>query len=451
MLVKVIAENFKSFYKPTELTMISSTKIQKGMDHRVKIKSTNILKYAVIYGANAAGKSNLIDFFWFLKNTINDTIPIVATKWFCKCRQENINKNSSFEIQFTVGEKFYAYGFTAILNQRKITSEWLYELYQNGNAKCLFERNKGEKCPHLGEEIKLSKTDEAKFKTYIDDFDGNESILFLSEMNRNKKYSSDSKLIFFKDVYNWLSKNIIIVKPNTSFNNFQYYNDETSLELINNLIRTFDTGIDKVKVEKIDFEEFRKALPTKVFELVMKDIRNRLAHKVPSVSVRMTMRTDKNFFTVSLDEDEPIVSTLKLYHGKSFYDFDFDEESDGTRRIFDLLDMLLNKNDDIIYVVDELERSLHPKLTEHFLELFMKYHKEHKTQLLFTTHEAAIMEQKLFRRDEIWFVERDGNNTSNVYSLDKFKERYDKTLSKAYLEGRYGAIPVFSYVDILEK
>lgn len=129
MLIKVTVENFKSFSEPTEMTMISSTKIQKGTDHRVKIKSTNILKYAVIYGANAAGKSNLIDFL-VLKSTLNDTIPMVATKWFCKCKEENINKNSSFEIQFTIGDKFYAYGFTALLNQRRITSEWLYELYQ---------------------------------------------------------------------------------------------------------------------------------------------------------------------------------------------------------------------------------------------------------------------------------------------------------------------------------
>lgn len=65
-----------------------------------------------------------------MKSTLNDTIPMVATKWFCKCKEENINKNSSFEIQFTIGDKFYAYGFTALLNQRRITSEWLYELYQ---------------------------------------------------------------------------------------------------------------------------------------------------------------------------------------------------------------------------------------------------------------------------------------------------------------------------------
>lgn len=192
----------------------------------------------------------------------------------------------------------------------------------------------------MGEDVKLNKIDEAKFKTYTDDFDGNESILFLTEMNRNKKYSEDSKLVFFKEVYSWLSQNIIIVKPNTSFDNFQYYNDETSLELINKLIKTFDIGIDKVRVEKTDFEEFRKALPAKVFDLVMKDIRNKMAHKSLYSSARMTMRTDKSFFTVTLDDDEPIVSTLKLYHGKSFYDFNFDEESDGTRRIFDLLDML---------------------------------------------------------------------------------------------------------------
>ena len=101
------------------------------------------------------------------------------------------------------------------------------------------------------------------------------------------------------------------------------------------------------------------------------------------------------------------------------------------------------KREDIIYVVDELERSLHPKLTEHFLRLFMDAHEGQSVQLLFTTHEDSIMDQDLFRRDEIWFVERDSENDSTIYSLDRFKERYDTKLSKAYLDGRYGAIPVF--------
>ena len=95
-------------------------------------------------------------------------------------------------------------------------------------------------------------------------------------------------------------------------------------------------------------------------------------------------------------------------------------------------------------VIDELERSLHLKLTEHFLKLFMESHAPDRVQLIFTTHEDTIMDQELFRRDEIWFVERDNQNASQIYSFDRFKERYDKKLSKAYLEGRYGAVPVFA-------
>ena len=108
-----------------------------------------------------------------------------------------------------------------------------------------------------------------------------------------------------------------------------------------------------------------------------------------------------------------------------------------------MIDMLLTDRPDTVFVVDELERSLHPKLTEHFLQLFMEAHDGIRMQLVFTTHEDTIMDQSLFRRDEIWFVERDADNASKIYSLDRFKERYDKKLSKAYLEGRYGAIPVF--------
>ncbi len=161
--------------------------------------------------------------------------------------------------------------------------------------------------------------------------------------------------------------------------------------------------------------------------------------------IQVTMRSKESIFNISIDgSQEPIVKTIRLHHGKSFYDFRFEDESDGTRRLFDLIDILFNDKEDVVYVVDELERSLHPKLTEHYLKLFMQFHTGQRNQLIFTTHEATIMEQSLFRRDEVWFVERNEQNTSTIYSLDRFKERYDKRLSKAYLEGRYGAIPVFS-------
>ena len=140
-----------------------------------------------------------------------------------------------------------------------------------------------------------------------------------------------------------------------------------------------------------------------------------------------------------------------MRHRDSAFDFDFEEESDGTRRLFDLMDMLLLDKKDVVFIVDELERSLHPKLTQHFVELFNEIHKEQQMQLLFTTHEDVIMDQSLFRRDEIWFVERNIENISHIYSLDRFKERYDKIVGKAYLEGRYGAIPVFKSFSFEEE
>jgi AAA15 family ATPase/GTPase len=124
--------------------------------------------------------------------------------------------------------------------------------------------------------------------------------------------------------------------------------------------------------------------------------------------------------------------------------FDFKEESDGTKRLFDLMNILLTEEDDVVYVVDELERSLHPMLLKRFLELFMEHNEDGSRQMVFSTHESSIMSQELFRRDEIWFVDRSEDGNSRLYSLDRFKDRFDKDIAKAYLDGRYGAIPVFS-------
>ncbi|MGF7145373.1 AAA15 family ATPase/GTPase [Anaerotaenia torta] len=231
----------------------------------------------------------------------------------------------------------------------------------------------------------------------------------------------------------------------------EYYYDKDSLQMINQLIETFDTGISQVKMEEITLDELSNAMPKPIFDKVMNQVKSRIEEQENS-SFCITMRSNENFFNIDVQgHNELKITTIRLHHNRSFYDFSFEEESDGTRRLFDLMDMLLNKREDVIYVVDELERSLHPKLTEHFLKLFMELHKDHRMQLLFTTHESSIMDQTIFRRDEIWFIERNADNFSTIYSLDRFKERYDKVLSKAYLEGRYGAIPVLTSFDFREE
>ena len=442
MLVKLSVENYKSLDLKEELSMISSSKIQGNKNHRVKIKQTQILKNAIVYGANASGKSNLISAFAFIKTVLMEGLPVDAVNYFCRNKQENKERESTFELQFTVGDTFYAYGFSAILSQRKITEEWLYELMQDGSAHQLFIRE-GSNAPVLGECVKLSAPEKSRFSVYSDDFADQDTRLFLIEMNRGKKYTDNSKLLFFSESFNWIMNNIIVINPNIGISNTEaYYNDE-SLENISNLIQTFDTGVTEIRTKQITVDEMSKMIPTEIVQSIFSHLKMQM-QMTNLPGIQMTWRVEGGFFNIRIKENsEPEITTLVLKHGKSVFDFSFSEESDGTKRLFDLIDMLLTERPDTLFVVDELERSLHPKLTEHFLKLFMETHADVRMQLVFTTHEDTIMDQNLFRRDEIWFVERDNDNASKLYSLDRFKERYDKKLSKAYLEGRYGAIPVF--------
>lgn len=442
MLLRVSVENYKSFDQKEELSFISSSKIQTNKSHRTKIKQTNILKNAVVYGANASGKSNLVKAISFIKKTLLEGLPVNSTNDFCRNSLENENRESIFELQFTVDDKFYAYGFSTILSQRIITEEWLYELMQDGSSHNLFLREK-DKFPVIGEAVNLSAPERNRFSVYAEDFVSHDTQLFLTEMNRGKKYDKDSKLLFFKKTFDWIMNHIVVIYPDIGISNTDAYYSEESLETISHLIKTFDTGVSEIKTKKITVDEMSKMVPKEIlFEIINTLKKQMMISNYPQV--KMTWRINDGFFNIRINKNQEIeITTLVLKHNASLFDFSFEEESDGTKRLFDLIDMLMNKEEDMIFVVDELERSLHPKLTEHFLKLFMEAHSNDKDQLFFTTHEDTIMDQELFRRDEIWFVERDNQNASKIYSLDRFKERYDKKLSKAYLEGRYGAIPIF--------
>ena len=442
MLLYVLVSNYKSFDEKAELSLISSSKIQGNKNHRVKIKQTGALKYASVYGANASGKSNLIKAISFVKRTLLEGLSMDSCFDFCKTKVENEKKESIFELRFTSEDKFYAYGFSAVLSERRITEEWLYELHQDGSSRPLFLRE-GEDAPKLGDGLALSSHERNRFEVYASDFSSRPSRLFLSEMNHGKKYEEGSKLFFFKNVFEQIVNHIIVLGPNMSLSNTDVYYDEASLERISNLIKTFDTGVSEIKTRKISPEEMGRMVPKEMLSLMMDALKKQMqVSNLPEL--RMAWRTDNAFFALCVKQgEEAEVTTLVLKHDKSLFDFSFGEESDGTKRLFDLIDMLLDKREDLTYVVDELERSLHPKLTEHFLRLFMEAHGSDRDQLIFTTHEDSIMDQELFRRDEIYFVEKETSGGSKIYSLDRFKERYDKKLGKAYLEGRYGAIPVF--------
>ena len=123
--------------------------------------------------------------------------------------------------------------------------------------------------------------------------------------------------------------------------------------------------------------------------------------------------------------------------------FDFDEESDGTIRILDLAEILLTDETNKVYFIDELDRCLHPQLTCQFIKEFLEHAKKSNNQLIVTTHESRLLDLEILRRDEIWFADKKAGETS-LYSLEEFCERFDKKIDKAYLDGRYGGIPILN-------
>ena len=128
-------------------------------------------------------------------------------------------------------------------------------------------------------------------------------------------------------------------------------------------------------------------------------------------------------------------------------------ESDGTRRLLKLIPALfglLNKKADYVFVLDELDRSLHTQLSYKLMELFLENSGNRKSQLIVTTHDTSLLDLDLLRRDEIWLLEKDGHGVSSLFSLEEFKLVDKMNIEKGYLGGRFGAIPILSSFDVFE-
>ena len=441
MLIRATVENYKSFKEPTELVMISSSKIRRKEEHVWRLNGAKVLKYAAVYGANAAGKSNLIDLFAFVQQVLKEGLGVSFGSHYCRNDEANRTRKSTFELQFTAGGHVFAYGFSAILSEMKIIEEWLYELHGDRSTPLLVVDASSD--DPITSSVDFSSRDEGRFLTYADDFDAGTGVLFLSELNRSKRYASDSAFQVFVDAYRWLTENIVVVTPTGLARDAKYLLSARGMDRAGKLLSSFDTGVSGVCSEAITPEAFADVAGEQSMEQILSDANSKL-RGLGGGMIRGCLQTRDGFFFFDISADGiSNVSALRLRHGGVASLFDFREESDGTRRLFDLMGMLLDTVEDTVYVVDELERSLHPMLVRRFLELFMESNAEGSNQIVFSSHEASIMDQELFRRDEIWFVDRGANGNSRLYSLDRFKDRFDKDIAKAYLEGRYGAVPAF--------
>lgn len=442
MLISINVQNFLSFNNDTELTMIATNRIRKFKEHKIQINKLNLLKHGVIYGANASGKSNLIKALSFLKYTVEKSLPLESKNSYCRIDSDNSLKSSVFSVKFSINNKFYEYTIDVNLTKRIINKEYLVEMYSNMEPLLIFNRENN--CtPEYGIEAlkNLSTIEHSHLNTHLDDFDVTSDILFLTYFCKRAKINKDSNFIHLKNAYDWFTNKLIICMPDTDLTDIQQYHDEATLENINKIIKTIDAGITNVSLIEISEDELKNAIPSELWNKIKSDLKEHIEES-DDREFRISLRSRNGFFTIMYVQGQQTIKTIRLTHETNTTSFNFSEESDGTRRFFELIDILLTKDEDTVYLVDEIERSLHPLLTQRFIEIFRDYHINQRIQLVFTTHETFIMNQDLFRRDEIWFVERNRLGASNIYSLDRFKERFDKILSKGYVDGRYGAIPI---------
>ena len=215
------------------------------------------------------------------------------------------------------------------------------------------------------------------------------------------------------------------------------YKNEKYLNKLSNYLKLNDTGINRVLLEKTDgrIKGMPIELEKKIREKILSDmLKNEDSAKRPGVMVR----TSENIYTFELSNSELQMFEIKFEHGDSKIKYSLNEESDGTVRLIELFSVLFSKKEKV-FIIDELDRSLHPLLTYNFVQSFLD--KEENSQLIVTTHEDRLLDLSLLRRDEIWFVKKDNDGDSQLYSLEEFKERFDKNIMNAYLDGRYGGTP----------
>ena len=455
MLVKFKISNVLSFNQEQTFSMISG-KVRSKQDHLISYKKQKILKFAAIFGANASGKSNLVKAMDFAAVTILRGLPINIMDNYCRTSELNRDKPTKFEFEIKIDDRYYQYGFSLLLYKGQILEEWLYDV-TTPSTKTIFERTVSD------EPIVLSKqfSGEARktLKIYAEGMQSNESILYLTEMNRNKKdlYTKYPVIKPLRDVYRWFRGKFVVNYPEDPMSP-AYFVDDGTLNEINTIIARLKLGITRCKLEEGSMEDVRKYISQYTFEQIRDDIEKRMtiAKKKGEKSSVLMIRGREGFFILQVNPEtlEITVQNLRFEHERKDMWFSIFEESDGTKRVLDLIEVLISAKTGAkkIYVIDEIDRCLHPILTYNFIKLYLSLIKDQEGQLIVTTHEAHLMDLQLLRRDEIRFMNKEDDGSSSLDSLDSYNERFDRVVRKAYLTGRYNGIPLFdSFFPVKEE
>ena len=415
MLIEFSVANFKSLRDRQTLSLVKAkgNELEEFNTFNVSAYTDfNLLRSAAIYGPNASGKSNFILALAVMKNIIDnsakelghdDDLPV---KPFLLNR-ENIKAPCEFEVTFIIDHVRYQYGFSA--TDKQIYEEWLLA-YPKGRTQTWFARNwSNEESNYVWQSSSSLKGEKQLWQKST-----RKNALFLStavQLNSEQ----------LRPIYDWFNKSLRIANysgwgPGYSASLCKTERKEDVMDFLH----AADLNISDVLVEEAPFDaaELPEGMPRSVREAIVNEMEGKQI----------------------LD----IKTAHKTQNGDSVF-FDFEEESMGTQKLFSFagpwLDSLTNG---YVLFIDELHNSLHPLLVKFLIELF---HNEdsnpNNAQLVFTTHETSILNQDKFRRDQIWFCEKDNDQASVLYPLSDFSPRKGReNLELAYLSGRYGALPI---------
>ncbi len=460
MLIRFNIRNFLSFNKQDngkseEFSMIAG-KVKSKEERLYKDETIKLLKFAALYGANASGKSNFIKALSFMQETIVDgELPTGYSNLYCRVNETNKTEESYFEVQLMIDNKYYLYGFTVLLSSGEFLSEWLYEIGEK-SEKRIFERDI--KQGILDFDPPKDKNLALKFKVYTDDIKPNSNQLFLHFMNDNKEnlyktYKESDELYIFKKVYGWFEDVLDINYPDRPISSSLYFTNEKKLKKASELLKSFDTGINELQLDDVPLNNINSSnIPNEIMVKLVEKMENDLKNEEKLSEIKSVVRSKKDYFIFSSDIEKNLkCQSLKFRHNNISNLFDLLEESDGTVRILELLDIILSEEKKV-YIIDELDRCLHPSLTYRFIKTFFEYVANNlEVQLIVTTHESRLLDFDLLRRDEIWFVDKKPEGNSNIYSLDEYNVRFDKKIDKAYLDGRYGGVPLFTTIFPIDE
>jgi AAA15 family ATPase/GTPase len=430
MLVEFSVENYRSIQEKQTLSMVAADNETMLDSNTFSVPDNDDLRLvtsAAIYGPNASGKSNLLKAIQVLKNLVinsasrmqtGDKLPVEPFR----LNSESAKKPSSFEVIFIHNDIRYEYGVS--LNRERVFEEWLIA-YPNEIQQNWFSRE------YLPDDPKFQPDEGYKWsfgkglkgeKKRIQRFVRSNS-LFISHAAQNNHPQLTEVFDFFQDKINILihidTPYILDDSNNTNFQN-----------QIAKLLSEADTGIADLKMESTP-----ETLNSSLTHFIQQEMENR------GINITMKDITDVG----KLD----VITIHKMNDSDQEVEFDIDDESDGTQRLFEIAGYWLYVLEyGEVILIDELDRSLHPVLSKALIKMFNNPEiNKNNAQLIFTTHDTTLLDGEIFRPDQIWFTEKD-NSMTKLYSLFDFRPRENESLQKGYLLGRYGAIPFINGLSI---